>query len=617
MTTFATGPGRKNCRKICFGGLLLFLLTSQIISVLFAEPKISASVSATELTLNDSITLKLEISGVQQIDSMPNLQLPGFVVQPAGQTQSFQWINGQTSSMIALNFVLTPTRAGSIQIPSITLSISGQNYSTDPINIVVTQGSGATPSGGNQPPPEQQNMNIPTEGLKPVFMTAEVDKSRAYVGEEILLSIKFLRQPGLQLAAQPQYFQPEMTGFISEPMKQQEYTTSIQGVQFVVTELRYALFPTSEGEFAIGSAQIDLAVRTQGNPFDADSFFQNFFGRAQQMRLKTRPIPVNVRALPKDKPANFSGAIGRLKITARTDTTDFEVGKPFNLIVNIEGKGNVRSLKEPFIPAVSSLKRYESISNTSINSDGKYIFGNKEFKILMIPQVSGTISIPPIEYVYFNPESHHYLTDSTPAISLNVKPGTKSPDDKQVLAQIPVGQSQEGVRVVEKDIRFLKSGKIKPGKPPLYFRQLFFVFNVIPLIFALGAFFAQWQYKHRTTFAAQYRSRGALKKALKKIKKAGALISGEDPIPFYGLLYSALAGFLADKFGISASGMLGDDLGKRLDEKGVDQESQSLIRGIWEEADMVRFAASTFDQATRQTSLQKTQDVLTKLNKVL
>jgi len=586
-------------------------------SALSAEPKISASVSATELTMNDSITLKIDIQGVQRIDSMPNLQIPGFVVQPAGQTQSYQWVNGQTSSLISFNFVLTPTKTGSIQIPSLTLSIGGQNYSTEPINVNVTQGNASSPPAGTQAPPETSNMNIPTEGLKPVFMTAEVDKPRAYVGEEILLSVKFLRQPGLQFAAQPQYSQPEMTGFLTEPLKQQEYTSSIQGVPYIVTELRYALFPTSEGDFAIGSAQVELAVHTQGNPFDANSFFQSFFGRTQQLTLKTRPIPINIRALPKDKPDNFSGAVGRLKLTAKTDTTEFEVGKPFNLIVTVEGKGNVRALKEPFLPPVNALKRYESISNSTVNNDGKYIFGKKEFKILMIPQVSGQVVIPAVEYVSFNPEAHHYITDATPPITLSVKPGTKTVDEKQALTQVPLGQSQEGVRVLEKDIRFLKTGRIKPGKPPLYWRQLFLMANAIPFIFALGAFIANWQYQHRTLFAAHYRSRGALRKALKKIKKARGLMAALDPIPFYGLLYSSLAEFLADKFGISASGMLWEDLEKRLSEKGVDEESRAIIRNIWEEADMVRFASSTFDQVAKQNSLQKTENVLVKLNRVL
>ena len=77
------------------------------------------------------------------------------------------------------------------------------------------------------------------------------------------------------------------------------------------------------------------------------SFFQSFFGRAQNLKTTTHPISVHARALPKTKPAEFSGSVGRYKLSGKVDATNLEVGKPFNLVLRVEGVGNIKTLKEP------------------------------------------------------------------------------------------------------------------------------------------------------------------------------------------------------------------------------------------------------------------------------
>ena len=44
------------------------------------------------------------------------MNFPDFETQSAGQTKSFQWINGQTSSLITFNYVLTPTKTGKYEL---------------------------------------------------------------------------------------------------------------------------------------------------------------------------------------------------------------------------------------------------------------------------------------------------------------------------------------------------------------------------------------------------------------------------------------------------------------------------------------------------------------------
>jgi hypothetical protein len=124
---------KKTAAKI--GNLAVLLLGMTVLAS--AEPSVTAKVSATEVNLNGSITLALEISGINNVGQSPDFNIPDFQVQRAGQTSSYQWINGQSSSMITFNYLLTPTKTGTLQIPSITLNSDGKSYSTQPIQIVV------------------------------------------------------------------------------------------------------------------------------------------------------------------------------------------------------------------------------------------------------------------------------------------------------------------------------------------------------------------------------------------------------------------------------------------------------------------------------------------------
>jgi len=603
-------------RHFCRGSILACLVTGSF-AALAAEPQVKAHVSATDMPLTSSISLTFEVVGAEPGEP-PTLNIPDFEVEKAGQTNSYQWINGQSSSLVGYNYVLHPTKTGVLQIPPISIRIGSQFYSSQPIMVNVHPDTGGGPqvsSGAGSLP--SRTVDIPSEGLKPVFLTANVDVSKAYVGEQILLKVQFLRLPDLRAASQPRYSEPDMTGFLVEPLNQQEFMTNLNGNPYQVTEVRYALFPTSEGEFAIGSAHIELALRAEPDPFDPNSFFQNFFGRTQTLKLNTRAIPVHVRALPKSKPSNFTGAVGRFKIQDHVDTTDLEVGKPFNLIVTIEGVGNVKALQEPAIPELNNFRRYETISSSKLNKDGKFLYGSKEFKILLIPQVSGQVSIPPVSFTYFNPEQHEYVTETAPSISLQVKPGKLNAGGNESPGQSAAELPQEGVRIVEKTIRFIKDGPVKPVGPAVYLRGTFILMNLIPPLFALVSLITRRRSEIRRLRAGEYRYQKAYTQAAKMLRLAKRELNNTDPAPLYTAISAAVSNYLADKFDLSASGLIWDDLDRRLTEKGISAELKKSLREILDEADMARFATSSFASADRQQRLKDTIALLKKMEEVL
>ena len=582
-----------------------------------SAPAVVAHVSANETSIGETLMLTVEIAGGSNIDSAPAVTLPDFQVQPAGQTKSFQWINGETSSMVGFNFVLSPTKTGTLQIPPISVTVDGKPLQTQPILVVVHQGAtepqpAAAQGGGSK------QVDVPAEGLRPMFMTSKVDVDHAYVGQQILLRVQILRRPDIQFTSQPRFAEPDLTGFLVEPLKQQKYLTTINGAQYEVIELPYALFPTSDGDFAVGGAQMEIAVRAQSDPFDPNSFFQNFFGRSQVVHLNTRSIPIRVRALPKNKPPSFSGAVGRFKLTAKLDSTDAEVGKAVNLVLSVTGVGNIKAIKEPVLPNPKNFRRYETISSSKVDDDPRFLHGTKEFKILLIPQASGNLVIPPAQFAYFDPVANDYIVDTTPEIPLSVKPGALNAGGAPEQApEQPQASASEGIRVLERDIRFIKQGAIHPVAPPYFLRGWFILTNLIPPLFALVAVFLRRQRNLKLERADEYRSRSALRSARRELVHARKALHDPDPAVFYGFIQRSLTGFIADKIGAAAAGLTRDEIERTLSTGGLDDATRASVRDLLDRADMARFAASSFEQDDRLGALQQAEAALKSMGKTL
>jgi hypothetical protein len=201
-----------------------------------------------------------------------------------------------------------------------------------------------------------------------------------------------------------------------------------------------------------------------------------------------------------------------------------------------------------------------------------------------------------------------------------VKLGTLS-NAPETATGMPVGSAetaQQGVQVVEKDIRFIKNtGRIKPISPPLFRRGLFIMFNLFPPLFAFVALLIRHQSSLRVKNAALYRSKGAERQAMKQLKTVKKSIKDPHPIAFYNALHTALSGYLADKLALSASGLLWDDVDRRLQEKNISADLRGRIRSLFDEADMARFATSSFTDDVREKSLTDIQHVIGELEKAL
>jgi len=278
-----------------------------------------------------------------------------------------------------------------------------------------------------------------------------VDQKEVYLGEQVTYTFGFYNR--LNLVENPEYNPPTFNSFWVEEMDKQARvsTRQVENIIYRVQELRYALFPTVEGEATISEAKLIYYVR---NIWD-------FFDRGRKVVLTTRPVTVKVKPLPvSGRPANFSGAVGKYGVSYRLDKTAVKQGEAITLEYIVSGTGNIKTIGEPVLQGLDDFHIYESRSEEKIDRSGAKIKGKKIFKYVIVPRKAGDYGLPGIAFSYFDPELGKYGSIKTGEIAFTVQPSEE--EQEAVTYRI----SPESVVAVGEDIRYIKENpKALNGAP--------------------------------------------------------------------------------------------------------------------------------------------------------
>lgn len=405
------------------------------------------------------------------------------------------------------------------------------------------------------------------------------------------------------MMSNPNYQPPETAGFWSEDLPPQKtYQASEHGIPYNVVELRTALFPTTPGKTRIGSAQLTVRVENlSADPFSPD-FFSSFFGRGEERTLRTEPVAITVKPLPDPKPAGFKGAVGRYSISANLDKDTVAAGQPLTLSVTVAGQGNIKSLPELDWPTFTNFRTFDANAATNIEKKDYRVSGSKVFKTVLIPTTSGDLRIPPVSFVYFDPETHAYKTLTTRAFTAHVTPGAAgaASDIRGSGGQVPGGLTPSvtpGIQRLADDIRYIRTpSNISSQHVPLYRQTWFVALHVLTFIGVLGLGLYRLV---MTLFFSNERQQRFKSASARALSRRGASETAES-------LSDSLRGYIADKLGLDERGLGLKEALQELKNRGVDDHKGQKIRTLWETLDLYQFAPTQ----VRADELKKASDTL-------
>lgn len=342
--------------------------------------EIKTVVDRNPVTINESF--QITYTAAESPDDVPDFSPLNKNFEILNQTQqsNSSWVNGKSSKTIQWVLNVIPKQAGKLLIPAVSF---GRDKSKS-IFLVVNKASATTTVDNNE-----------------LFLEVNISSTKPYVQSQIIYTLRFFRKVQI---AQAGLSEPEMPDAIIEKLgEDKNYSTEVNGMSYVVTERKYAIFPQKSG-----IAIIKPLVLTAEVVSNRRSRFNGFFNRqnTKTKRVKSKAITVDVQKAP----ASFSGKYWipaeHLYIEEKWsgDVGKMKVGEPLTRTLTILGKG-VTVAQLPELNNVESNEQLKSYPDQPVLKEKKQAEGFiafREEKIAYIPSKEGSYTLPAIEVPWFN-----------------------------------------------------------------------------------------------------------------------------------------------------------------------------------------------------------------------
>lgn len=605
--------------------LLVFVLSRTAVGA--EEISFTASVDRATISRLDQLTYTLTVEGAR--DAHPVLpEIRGFEVVGSFSSTNFSLVNNQTRISQAISYTLIPLGTGEFTIPSSRLAYGGKTYLTRPVRVKVVDGpvpAAALPAPEPAVKPQAERSADAADpaprAASQLFITTEVDREEAYVNQQVTLAFKLYRRLRV---ANLSYSPPPTTGFLEEQLgAEKEYRQVQDGLRYEVLEMARAVFPISSGDLTIGSAELkgDILVPRQNRqmtPFGFDDFFGGAFADRQPFILRSEPISLTVKPLPREgRPADFRGAVGQFNLQVSASPSSVRVGEPITVTMSIIGRGKLDDVTPPEIPAGPQFQTYSpEVETRKVIRDGQ-LGGEKIFKQVLIPLTAEIREIPPASFSYFDPDRGEYrtLTDKPLAIEVAAAPGGET----LRLVEEARGRSGGGeIRLLTRDILHIQNnpGHLFPrGRPYYRSRPFQTVILLLPLILlaAWGISVRKDKLKGDVIYARQV---GASRTARKRFRKARKLLASGEGELFYAEVHRAFNRYLGDRCRVPAGAVCGELIADKLEAAGGSAELRDEIDDCLATFDRARFSGAASRPEEMKTFLDRVENLVGRLEKI-
>ena len=267
--------------------------------------------------------------------------------------------------------------------------------------------------------------------------------------------------------------------FVAEQLDLQQET--IGQAKFLVWPLRrHALFPTSSGTHQVQPLTVTCGIpRKNRGRRDVLSLFDSpFFGRSQSVEVRSGSLSVEVMPLPQlGRPAAFTGAVGSYTITAYADPVSIPVGEPVTLSIQIAGTGNVEAIVEPDIGGLEGFKVYEPKIEVQESIRDDLYLGSKSYEYILIPERAGSLTIPAVQFAYFDPHTVEYRTVMSHPLRIDSRGSASDEGESRYeLSRLEIEELGKDIRHIKPDVPALR-------RKPFLHRSFWFWFlqSLMPL----------------------------------------------------------------------------------------------------------------------------------------
>ena len=315
-----------------------------------------------------------------------------------------------------MSYHLTCQERGRIQLPPVTVTIEGERYQTNPVEVnILKPGT--------------------TDKLELELILSE---QRCYVGQPVVMTVNFyvsadigdfeLNVPVFSSDdfdfADPDFAGPaakpyRLSSTMSEPVYVTQDRVVRKGRSATLLSFSKVLLARRPGrtEIAPITVSADVVVGQSRSFFGFDRRYQRFMASSKSATLTVLPLPAQ------GKPGQFYGLVGRYTVSASATPTKVSVGDPITLTIKIGGSRYLKPVRWPALEQIPELAGKFKIP--SEESQPELQEGFKVFTQTIRANNDKVTEIPPIPLAFFDAENGRYEVATSEPIKLDVAPAKK------------------------------------------------------------------------------------------------------------------------------------------------------------------------------------------------
>jgi len=513
-----------------------------------AQVKFYTVLSEQNIFYDQTFQVQYVIEGSAQINDFNLPDFKGFVRRDVFEIPHTTTIDPQTLQLVdsySKIVVLSPRKNGTFIIPGATAMINGKKMRSNSVKVLVKRNAVASID-GDDVSNDDEEVQLQTE-VKPgetandlvkknFFLKVELSKTKCYVGEPIRAVYKLYSR----LNASSQVMKrPSFTGFsvleMVDAYDSKPDIEKVNGVPYYVNTIRKVqLFPLQEGKQLLDVAEVESHIKfVQVNGKADGSSLQSYSDPSRipfeyTVNIRSEPTALTVEPLPVlHQPDSFTGAIGKFTLKAELPQKDLSKGDLARIRLVVSGSGNIPLVTLPPINWPKGVDTAEPRVSEDVN---KYVFplyGSKTFEYAFIPEDTGTIVIPTIQFPFYDPYQHIYKIATTQPMSIIIGDAVK----KETIQESDSGTG---------------------GKPVVRRELYWFALLVLVIIGWLGYQLYSWRKQKQKAIAV---SKAIAAEPIKVDPFEPARIALEEgkTIAFYELIQELLWNEAAERFGVLPS----------------------------------------------------------------
>lgn len=507
-------------------------------------------------------------------------------------SRNFQIINGESKSSynVSYIYVLLAQEAGNLTIAPASIEVKGRRYSSQSLPIEIVDESAAKSQQSTQQQGSASRQRATTAEQRAEGQIAKDDlllrlvlsRNTVFKGEPLRASLKLYQRVPIVGSNGGKY--PSFNGFWAQQLEQDEQQVRRENyngkIYETTTLVEYILYPQQSGELIIDPAEINVVAQVvvQSNRRN-DPFFGSMPDIYNVERtLRTDKVTVNVKPLPQGAPSSFAGAVGKFTMSSSMPSEQLVANSAATYTVKISGSGNLSFIQAPKLSLPTSFEQYTTKTTESIRTSQGGSSGYRQFEYPFIARAEGEYEILPVEFSYFDPSTMSYRTLSSKPMTISVAPDGRGDEPSRVVS----GMSKEEVKMLGRDIRFIKLGKanLVEIKQPFVLGGLYWaIVAAIGIIYQVLYIILRKRIRDNRNVAL-VRGKRANKVAIQRFRAAARYMKSNDRRAFYEEMLRAMWGYMGDKLNIPVADLTKENVREQLHRRGVDTTTSHSFSDI-------------------------------------